>query len=83
MIVAVLSLALALAWAGCACLVPFLRERHREPAQWALVVLVVPLLGWFTLRWGPGAGVLCGALAALVLIRPPLRARPRSWEPRG
>ncbi|MDO5704568.1 MAG: DUF2484 family protein [Paracoccus sp. (in: a-proteobacteria)] len=68
-----LPLTLAAIWLVCACAVPFLREPHRWPATWALIVAGVPLIGWMTLHFGPLGGVLAFAMALLMLMRPPGR----------
>ncbi|MFN3273141.1 MAG: DUF2484 family protein [Paracoccus sp. (in: a-proteobacteria)] len=70
-----LALAALALWLLAACAIPRLRLAHRGVAVWVLVLAGVPLLGWLTLRWGPGLGVLGFALGLLVLYRPPLRRR--------
>lgn len=62
-------------WLVLACAVPRLPLRGRALFIGALVLAGVPLLGWLTLRWGPGPGVLGFALGLLVLYRPPTRRR--------
>ncbi|WP_304616532.1 DUF2484 family protein [Paracoccus sp. (in: a-proteobacteria)] len=62
-------------WLVLACSVPRLPLRGRALFIGALVLAGVPLLGWLTLRWGPGPGVLGFAIGLLVLCRPPLRRR--------
>lgn len=63
-------------WLCLACLVPMLAPRWRPRANWCLVTFGVPILGWLTLVWGPGIGVLGFALGLLALGRrpPPSRA---------
>nr|WP_246588092.1 DUF2484 family protein [Paracoccus bogoriensis] len=58
-----------------ACAVHRLPVRGRALFICALVLAGVPLLGWLTLRWGPGPGVLGLALGLLALGRPPTRRR--------
>lgn len=62
-------------WLCLACLVPLLAPGRRSTANWCLVVLGVPILGWLTLVWGPGIGVLGFALGLLALSRRPMRPR--------
>ncbi|MCQ0970788.1 DUF2484 family protein [Paracoccus sp. TK19116] len=62
-------------WALLAALMPLFGPRHRSAAWWLLVVAGVPLLGWLTLKWGPGIGVLAFALGALALWRRPSQDR--------
>lgn len=70
---AALPLSLAAIWLAAACAVPFLRAPHRWGATWTLILAGVPLVGWLTLKFGPGAGVLAFALALLMLLKPPGR----------
>lgn len=65
------TLAGAALWLIAARLIPSLRERHRGAAFWALVLTGVPMLGWVTLNFGPGAGVLGFALAVAALALGP------------
>lgn len=67
---AVTGVWLCLAW-----FVPLLTARRRAPANWSLVALGVPILGWLTLIWGPGIGVMGFALGLLTLGRRRLRPR--------
>lgn len=54
-------------WLALAILVVRLRGRGRGSARGLLVLAGVPLLGWLTLKWGPGPGVLCLLLGLAAL----------------
>lgn len=69
------ALALSAGWMIAACALPFLRQHQRGTGFWLLICAGIPLAGWLTLRWGPGAGVLAVALAVILLTRPPVRRR--------
>jgi hypothetical protein len=73
-----LALAVTGLWLVLACAIPRLNRRRRQPASWIMALVGVPILGWLTLQWGPGLGVLGFALGLLVLYRPPLRRRRRA-----
>ncbi|MDO5648222.1 DUF2484 family protein [Paracoccus sp. (in: a-proteobacteria)] len=66
---------LAVGWLVLACAVRFLPIRWRLRAVWGLVAVGVPILGWLTLRYGPGAGVLAFAAGAALLYQPARRVR--------
>ena len=67
-----ISVLLVAIWLVMACLLPILRRQHRMPAFWLLVLTGVPVLGWLTLHWGPGAGFGTLVLALGTLLRSPL-----------
>ncbi|MFN3524913.1 MAG: DUF2484 family protein [Paracoccus sp. (in: a-proteobacteria)] len=73
-----LALAVTALWLVLACAIPRLNRRNRQSASWAMALAGVPILGWLTLQWGPGLGILGFALGLLVLYRPPLRRRRRA-----
>ncbi|WP_240643568.1 DUF2484 family protein [Paracoccus siganidrum] len=76
-----LSLLVASAWLVAACLIPFLRAKHRPAAFWGLVLVGVPVLGWLTLHWGPVMGFGAFAMGLWVLLRSPLQTVRRRREP--
>ena len=75
-ILPLLALAVAAVWLTLACLTPRLQRRWQRRASWALGLAGVPVLGWLTLEWGPGLGVLGFGLGLLLLLgRPTARRR--------
>ena len=75
-ILPLLALAGAAVWLTLACLPPPLSRRWQRRASWVLVLAGVPVLGWLTLEWGPGLGVLGFGLGLLMLLgRPTARRR--------
>ncbi|MBM3606050.1 MAG: DUF2484 family protein [Alphaproteobacteria bacterium] len=62
-------------WLCLALLVPLMAARWRPFATGALVVAGVPAVGWLTLLWGPGIGVLGFALGVLALCGTTFRRR--------
>ena len=59
----------AAAWLGLALTLPIVPKRRRADCFWLAVVVAVPLLGWLTYAWGPGAGLLGFAAGLLALCR--------------
>ncbi|SET41151.1 DUF2484 family protein [Paracoccus homiensis] len=68
-----ITLGVALGWLVLACLLPRVKEPHRQRGLWALIGVGVPILGWLTLNWGPMAGVLGFAVGLAILFHPPKR----------
>ncbi|MDM7255842.1 MAG: DUF2484 family protein [Paracoccus sp. (in: a-proteobacteria)] len=67
-IAALLAVAITGIWLSLAVLVVRRNGRGRGSAVVLLVLAGVPLLGWLTLKWGPGPGVLCLMLGLAALL---------------
>ena len=70
---AIASVAAMLGWSLLASMIPLLPSRYRFSAFWAMIALGVPVLGWLTLHWGPGAGVAAFAFGLWLVLRQPMR----------
>ncbi len=71
-----LALVVAVVWLALSCLTPRLQRRGQRRASRALVLAGVPVLGWLTLEWGPGLGVLGFGMGLLMLLTRPTARRP-------
>ncbi|MRX51374.1 DUF2484 family protein [Paracoccus sp. S-4012] len=68
---ALLCFLCAAIWVGLTAAVGLVPAERRAGPFWAAALAGVPLLGWMTYVWGPGAGIATFLLGLLVLIRAP------------